>query len=144
MAVVPSLRGRAGTHPLATLAAVLPGRWDEIKLEAAHSVPEAQRRTLRSDHFFVPEPAAVANRHLVLLEDTWVQGGHAQSAAAALLLSGASEVTIVVIARRIRADYKPANAEAAFQRILAEREYSPEICPITGASCHWRHPEPRL
>jgi hypothetical protein len=86
----------------------------------------------------------VANRHLVLLEDTWVQGGHAQSAAAALLLSGASEVTIVVIARRIRADYKPANAEAAFQRILAEREYSLEICPITGASCHWRHPEPRL
>lgn len=105
------------------------------RLKAAHDVPEAQRRTLRSDHFFVPEPAAVTNRHLVLLEDTWVQGGHAQSAAAALLLAGAFEVTILVIARRIRTDYQPANAEAAFQQILAEREYSLDICPITGAGC---------
>ncbi|MEU7741523.1 hypothetical protein [Nonomuraea sp. NPDC049158] len=135
MAVVPSLRGRAGAHPLTALAAVLPDHWARLGLQAAHGIPEAQRREARSDHFIVLDSAAVAGKHIVVLEDTWVQGGHAQSAAATLLLAGASEVTIVVVARRIRTDFQRSLVEASLQRILADREYSLDICPVTGGDC---------
>ncbi|MEO3799097.1 hypothetical protein [Nonomuraea sp. B1E8] len=140
MAVVPSLRGRVGTHPLATLGAVLPGHWEKIDLHAARDVPEAERRQLRPEHFTVPDPAAAAGQHIVVLEDTWVQGGHAQSAASALLLAGASEVTIVVIARRIRPDFGRPELKASLQRIVADREYSLECCPVTGDVCRVRLP----
>ncbi|MGP4098164.1 hypothetical protein [Nonomuraea sp. KM90] len=132
---VPSLRGRTGTHPLATLAAVLPDRWARLRLEAAPDIPEAQRREARPEHFIVPDPATVAGRHIGVLKDTWVQGGHAQSAAAALLLGGAAEVTIVVIARRIRTDFQRSLVEASLQRILTDREYSVDVCPVTGDGC---------
>ena len=92
----------------------------------------------------MPDPVAVAGKHIVVLEDTWVQGGHAQSAAAALLLAGALEVTIVVVARRIRTDFQRSLMEASLQRILTDREYSLDICPVTGGDCHWRRPRHEL
>ncbi|MGR6916098.1 hypothetical protein ACU635_17815 [[Actinomadura] parvosata] len=132
---VPSLKGRPGAHPLASLAAVLPRHWTQVKLDAAPDVPEEQRRDLRPEHFTVPDSGTVAGRHIVVLEDTWVQGGHAQSAAAALLLAGASDVTILVIARRIRPDLQRSLAEGSLRQILTEREYSLSVCPVNGASC---------
>ncbi len=142
MATVPSLRGRTGAHPLVTLAAVLPGHWAQVKLEATAGIPEAQRRDLRPQHFVVPDRDIVAGQHILLLEDTWVQGRHAQPAAAALLLAGASDVTILVIARRIRTDLRLSLAEDSLRQILTEREYSVDLCPVAGKSCrHWpRHP----
>ncbi|MEV0620788.1 hypothetical protein AB0I81_46210 [Nonomuraea sp. NPDC050404] len=144
MTTVPSLRGRPGVHPLAVLASVLPGHWAPVELEAAVGIPEAQRRDLRPGHFIVPEPSTVTDKHILVLEDTWVQGGHAQSAASALLLAGASEVTILVIARRIRTDSPRSLTEASMQQILTDREYSVSICPVIGRSCrHWPpHPRP--
>lgn len=70
-----------------------------------------------------------------MLEDTWVQGGHAQSAAAALLLAGAAEVTVVVIARRIRTDMQGSLVEASLRQVLTDREYSVDVCPVTGGGC---------
>ncbi|WP_433512669.1 hypothetical protein ACQP2T_54655 [Nonomuraea sp. CA-143628] len=121
-----------------------PGHWARVELNAAREIPETQRREARSDHFIVPDPAVVAGQRIVVLEDTWVQGGHSQSAAAALLLAGASEVTVVVVARRIRPDFRSSLLEASLQRILTDREYSLDICPITGSGCHWRHPAVEL
>jgi hypothetical protein len=135
MIVVPSLRGRTGTHPLATLAAALPGHWARAELRAALGVPESQRRDLRPEHFILPDSAAVLGGHIVVIEDAWVTGGHAQSAAATLLLAGAAEVSILVIARRIRTDFQRSPVEASLQRILTDREYSLDICPITGGDC---------
>ncbi|MFC5822782.1 hypothetical protein [Nonomuraea insulae] len=132
VATVPSLRGRPGTHPLCTLAAVLPEHWNEVRLEATPDIPEMQRREARPEHFTLPDPAAVAGKHIVVLEDTWVQGGHAQSVASALLLAGVAEVSIVVIARRIRTDFQRSLVEQSLQQILTDREYSVDICPVTG------------
>ncbi|MEU6716303.1 hypothetical protein ABZ897_32970 [Nonomuraea sp. NPDC046802] len=85
----------------------------------------------------------MVGEHIVVVEDTWVQGGHAQSAAATLLLAGAAEVTIVVIARRIRTDFQRSFMEASLQEILTDREYSLDICPVTGGDCQWpRRPGP--
>ncbi|GAA3243793.1 hypothetical protein GCM10020216_071330 [Nonomuraea helvata] len=60
--VVPSLRGRAGTHPLATLAAVLPGHWEWTGLNAA---PESSP-TASTPWTFVLSQAATASGHDVL------------------------------------------------------------------------------
>ncbi|KAB8197871.1 hypothetical protein FH608_004985 [Nonomuraea phyllanthi] len=135
MTVVPSLRGRLGPHPLAALAAVLPRCWAPVGLEAVLGISESRRRETRPDHFLVHDPAAVAGEHILVVEDTWVQGGHAQSAAAALLLAGAADVTIVVLARRIRTDYQRSLMEASLRQILADREYSLDLCPVTGGRC---------
>lgn len=49
----------------------------------------------------------LSSQSVLLLDDTWTTGGHAQSAARALLEAGASTVALVVIGRHIRADYEP-------------------------------------
>jgi predicted amidophosphoribosyltransferase len=49
----------------------------------------------------------VSGQSVLLLDDTWATGGHAQSAAQALLEAGATKVALVVIGRHIRRDYEP-------------------------------------
>ncbi len=44
---------------------------------------------------------------VLLLDDTWATGGHAQSAAHALLTGGAEKVALVVVGRHVRPDYEP-------------------------------------
>lgn len=43
---------------------------------------------------------------VLLLDDTWTTGGHAQSAAHALLAAGAEKVALIVIGRHIRREYE--------------------------------------
>lgn len=57
-------------------------------------------------HRFRPV-ADVSGKSILLLDDTWASGGHAQSAAQALITAGAREVALVVIGRHIRRDYEP-------------------------------------
>lgn len=45
-------------------------------------------------------------RDVLLLDDTWASGGHAQSAAAALRDAGARTVALVVIGRHLRRDWE--------------------------------------
>jgi predicted amidophosphoribosyltransferase len=48
-------------------------------------------------------------RSVLLLDDTWATGGHAQSAASALMAAGAQKVALVVIGRHVRPEYEPVN-----------------------------------
>lgn len=101
VAVVPSGRGRPGGHPLLAVVgsscaglplvglSIVPG-------EAAH-VRGVDPRWLRVDG-----PAAGAD--VLVIDDTWVSGGSAQSAAAALKLAGARRVAIVVLGRHVNPD----------------------------------------
>ncbi|WP_061291127.1 phosphoribosyltransferase [Herbidospora cretacea] len=125
LAFVPSLGGRPEPHPLQIVGQVLPARWQRVGLRPGVDVAADQRRALNPAHFRVPAPDEVRGRHVVLVEDTWVQGGHAQSAASALLQAGAAEVTILVIARRI-----PTRPD-----VLPGRDYSLVTCPVTGEWC---------
>jgi hypothetical protein len=132
LAFVPSLSGRPGTHPLNLVGRVLPPQWQRVMVEAVPEVPEDARRLVSLDHFILPSPADVAGQHVVVLEDTWVQGGHVQSAAATILRAGAADVTIVTIARRLRPDDR---CPPDFWQKLGSREYTLQICPVTGGSC---------
>ncbi len=49
----------------------------------------------------------LSGRSVLLLDDTWATGGHAQSAANALIAAGAKKVALVVIGRHIRRDFEP-------------------------------------
>jgi predicted amidophosphoribosyltransferase len=51
--------------------------------------------------------ADLSGRSVLLLDDTWATGGHAQSAASALIAAGAQKVALVVIGRHVRPEYEP-------------------------------------
>lgn len=51
--------------------------------------------------------ADLSGSSVLLLDDTWATGGHAQSAAYALTAAGAPKVALVVIGRHVRRDFEP-------------------------------------
>jgi len=51
--------------------------------------------------------ADVVGKSILLLDDTWATGGHAQSAAYALTAAGAQKLALVVIGRHVRRDFEP-------------------------------------
>jgi hypothetical protein len=98
-AVVPSGQGRLGRHPLADIVASclpLPVVPLTVNPRAVHA------RGVTMDWLRVGAPVAGAG--IVVVDDTWVSGGSAQSAAVALKLAGARAVAIIVIGRHINPD----------------------------------------
>jgi hypothetical protein len=125
---VPSLPAKPGEHPFHKLIGRLaPGQ--EVRLMAADRVEYA--RAVRPDHFAV-EGSLPGASHVLLMDDTWTSGGHAQSAALALHRAGAAHVSLLVVARWISRDY---GDNGGFLRKLAKRVYDPEFCPWTGSDC---------
>lgn len=128
-ATVPSMRGRRGDHPLHALAGPL---LDTLKMSEVHLAPSPSAvatRGLRPGNFNAAVPSGA---HVLLIEDAWVGGGHAQSAAAALKLAGASAVTILALARWLdrRWGRTPELLDA-----LRDDPYDPDRCPFTGLAC---------
>jgi hypothetical protein len=97
VAVVPSGQGRLGPHPLAHVVALpvipLPVIPLTVNPRAVHA------RGLTTDWLRVGAPVAGAD--VLVVEDTWVSGRSAQSAAVALKLAGARTVAVIVIGRHV-------------------------------------------
>jgi hypothetical protein len=95
LAVVPTGCGRPGPHPLLELVSPY------LRLPMIQLVirPGRQGRELDVNRFRPDQTAAGA--HVLLIEDSWVSGASAQSAAASLKLAGASRVAIVVLGRHV-------------------------------------------
>jgi adenine/guanine phosphoribosyltransferase-like PRPP-binding protein len=70
--------------------------------------------------------------HVLVIDDTWVGGGHAQSAVLAVRQAGASHVSVLVLARWLNEDY---GSNARFLADLADSDYNPQQCPWTGDCC---------
>jgi hypothetical protein len=106
VAVVPSGQGRPGPHPLALLVASCV-RLPAVPLSAR--APEAPRgREIGLGWLRVG--SAVAGESILVVDDTWVSGGSAQSVAVALKLAGAARVAVVVLGRHV----DPADPRSAF------------------------------
>ena len=121
LAVVPTGYGRPEPHPLLSLAS------PSLRLPVCRLAirPGRQGRDLdlgRFDAHRVPPGTSV-----LLLEDSWVSGASAQSAAAALKLAGARHVAIVVVGRHVN----PADPGAAplLTRLVRAR-YDPLACAV--------------
>ncbi len=97
VAVVPSGQGRPGAHPLSGIVrscTSLPMTRLSVRPAGAARGRGVSTGWLRAD-----EPVAGAD--VLLVDDTWVSGGSAQSAAAALKLAGARRVALVVLGRHV-------------------------------------------
>lgn len=134
-ATVPSLPARLGEHPLhAIVSRLAPG--GEVTLAAADEVEYS--RDLDPGHFRASAPLP-AGAHVLLVDDTWARGGHAQSAVLALRAAGAARISVLVAARWINEDF---GGNAAFLRGLSGHDYDPAICPWTGGTCPSGGPAP--
>jgi hypothetical protein len=119
LAVVPSVRGRPGPHPLQALTApVFALPWAALAVQAQPDEPDPDDRDLRLDLFSAPRPLPQAR--VLLLDDTWTTGSRAQSAAVALKLAGAARVVVVVLGRHL--GQRDGELEP-FGRLLRERRY---------------------
>jgi hypothetical protein len=127
VAVVPSGRGRPGTHPLRTLVQpylALP--WADLAVCAREPV---QARDLDPGRFRVA--ARLTGTSVLLLDDTWTSGSSAQSAAIALKRAGASRVAVVTLGRHVNPRERTAGSLAA---ALAGRSFRPDLCAVHGTA----------
>jgi hypothetical protein len=123
LAVVPSGCGRPGPHPLLRLASP----YLRLPLVPLDLRPGSQGRDLDPRRFRAGPAAAGAS--VLLLDDSWVSGASAQSAAAALRLAGACHVAIVVLGRHVN----PADPGAIpLAARLAPAPYDPACCAVHG------------
>jgi hypothetical protein len=111
VAVVPSGQGRPGAHPLVSLVRSCVGL-PFVRLVVA--APESHARDVNPGWVRVADRAgggaAVPDgADVLVVDDTWVSGGSAQSTAAALKLAGAGRVAVVVLGR----DVNPADQRSA-------------------------------
>src|SRR5579863_521636 len=121
LAVVPTGCGRPGPHPLLRLV----GPHLSLSLAALVIRPGRQGRDFDPGRFRaarLPDDASV-----LLVEDSWVSGASAQSAAAALRRAGARQVAIVVAGRHLN----PADPHtAALAARLTAVPYDPSVCAV--------------
>jgi hypothetical protein len=127
-ASVPSLPPKSYAHPLRGLVASW-GQGVEAPLVAASGVQ--QPREVSADHFACPVPLS-KGAHVLLVDDTWTTGGHAQSAVLALRQAGAARVSLLVVARWLKEDY---GDNKKFIAGLRTHDFNPRICPWTGGDC---------
>lgn len=127
-ATVPSLPPKPYEHPLRRLV-INKARGTEAPLVAAAAIQ--QPRAVHADHFAcnVPLPR---RSHVLLIDDTWTTGGHAQSAVLALRKAGATRVSVLVVARWLKEDY---GDNKQFIADMRTRDFDARICPWTGGSC---------
>lgn len=127
VAVVPSGQGRLGAHPLVGLVrscVALP----MVRLSIAPR--EIHTRGVNPGWVRVDDPVGGAD--ILVVDDTWVSGGSAQSTAAALKLAGARRVAVVVLGRHVN----PADPRSA--AVLEAAKNSPRAVPWRAAASSWR------
>lgn len=131
-AVIPSMPAKPGQHPLRALVlATAPG----VEVGIAAAKTSANPRAVDPTHFrMAPVPAGA---HLLLIDDTWTGGGHAQSAVLAARAAGAAPVSVLTVSRWIDGQWQ-INDFGNNEGFMAQRctaDYDPWKCPWTGGAC---------
>jgi hypothetical protein len=86
-------------------------------------------------HFSVDSSGPVQDAHVLVVEDSWVTGGHSQFVAVALKHAGAAAVTVLPVCRLLKPAWAPNIAYSPHRR-----PWSTDTCPVTGSACP--RPEP--
>lgn len=123
---VPSLSGRDGVHPLEQIAANFLGPISKVTVIPSSGV--SSPRGFEPDNFRV---VGAVPAHVIVLDDSWVSGGHIQSVAAVLKAAGADYVTSLCVARWL----KPGLGNTDEIMTLLTQPFDPDICPYTGQLC---------
>ena len=128
-ATVPTLPRSSLPHPITELVSPF-AHGLEVPLVAASSV--SNPRGLDGSHFSAKSRDLPAGAHVLLVDDTWTGGGHAQSAVLALRTAGAAYVSVLILGRWLKPSFA---SNAVFIRERLTADFDPMICPWTGASC---------
>lgn len=127
---LPSLTFRPGVHPFAQLVRDLDVQTREVLAVAETATCH---RIVRHDKFeALSSAAAIAGRHVLVLDDVWTTGSNAQSAALTLRRAGATAVSVMVIGRWLNPTFPPT---ARFLQRQGRTGFDPGVCPVTGSSC---------
>lgn len=117
-----------GSQPLVrALGMVRPLRAQLVQTLVYVQGAEWQRQTYYPDRFQAG-PTPVRGRRVLLLEDAWVAGGTAVSAAGALVREGASAVLIMPIARVVNRDDAISDPEGLYRKAMTA-PYDPDNWP---------------
>jgi orotate phosphoribosyltransferase len=100
----------------------------EPLLEA--TMGRAKPRNRVDAELFQGDPQQIAGKRILLIEDTWVSGAAAVSAAVALRNAGANEVLILAIARRVEVEGAKTLHATGYQEALNDK-------PWRAASLPW-------
>ena len=100
-AVVPSGQGRPGPHPLLGIVASCVDVPIVPLAAAPGAAPRGRGLADGVAASWLTVGGAVAGTDVLLVDDTWVSGSSAQSAAAALKAAGARRVALVVLGRHV-------------------------------------------
>ena len=128
-ATVPSLRNIGSEHRFRQiLREVLP---DEREIEVAAS-QLAANKTVQERRQFNPayydlQTSVPKDVHVMVIDDTYTSGGHAQSVVMALKQAGAGKVSILTVARWLEMDKEP--VKQFYRDNVHGTEYNPMICP---------------
>ncbi|WP_347354281.1 hypothetical protein [Intrasporangium sp.] len=126
-AVVPSTRGRTVFVDLVRSLSKSPT--SEIEVTPVGPRPD---RTLNPSSWAM-QPGSALPEHVVVIEDAWVSGASSQSLAVTLKQGGASQVSILSIARVLSPKWDP---NTPFLRdVLPTLPYDWKICPWTRCEC---------
>jgi hypothetical protein len=128
--VIPSLTGRPGVHPFVDITRTM----DAISTSAALvPTPTAMcDRVVTADKFALEPDIRLDGQHVLILDDTWTTGSNAQSAVLTLRRAGATAVSVMVVGRWLSPNF---GTTADFIKTWLQRDYDPDICPVSGGRC---------
>lgn len=110
---VPSTSG--SSHPLPRLISqVVEGSGTRYRDLLVVNRPDLGQREQAADRYSARE--SVSTQHVLVIDDTWTTGAHAQSASAALKAAGASSVGLVALGRWVTPDFREHGAWLARHR----------------------------
>lgn len=125
---MPSTRSRQHPHPLRQILLRFARADREIVLRASPDIIDP--RAFEPSNFYVEADQSISDS-VVLVDDSWVSGGHAQAAAGALKLAGVRYVANFNVARVL--DHKVPTTEQYMTR--HPRSFVATRCPWTGTEC---------
>lgn len=134
-ATVPSLQNVGSAHPFRAILHGFAKHDSEIEViatDAVKGLTKQERRTYNPS-FYALANGVPPGAHVMLVDDTWTSGSHAQSVATVLKKAGAGKVSTLAIARWL--DPGDTWSKQVYNEVIRPRPYDPNICPWTGAGC---------
>jgi orotate phosphoribosyltransferase len=89
-----------------------------------------------NDKFALHPAGRLDGHHVLILDDTWTTESSAQSAALAVRRAGAAAVSVMVVGRWLSPGH---GVTANFVATRLQRDYDPDLCPVTGGDCPRPH-----
>lgn len=126
-AVVPSTQGRTNLVDLTRRLSQRPDHEVAVRFVGGPST-----RELRPEQWAVKAQRGLPE-HVLVVDDSWVSGAHAQSVAAALKQHGVKQVSIFTVARVLSPDWGP--NKPFIKNRLPRLAFEWKRCPWTGGEC---------